>query len=55
MGATTQTDMSAVLVEVAYLSNDGKGGGDEKVVHDPASIGKAASGLFSGISKFFNQ
>ena len=55
IGVLRETDMSAVLVEVAYLSNDGKGGGDEKVMHDAASIGKAASGLFSGIGKFFNQ
>lgn len=55
IGVLRETDMSAVLVEVAYLSNDGKGGGDEKIMHDPASIGKAGSGLFSGIGKFFSQ
>ena len=55
IGVLRDTDMSAILVEVAYLSNDGKGGGDEKVMHDPAAIGKAGSGLFSGIGKFFDQ
>jgi N-acetylmuramoyl-L-alanine amidase len=55
IGVLRETDMSAVLIEVAYLSNDGKGGGDEKIMHDPASIAKAASGLFIGIGKFFDQ
>lgn len=52
IGVLSLTDMSAVLVEVAFLSNVG---GDEVVMHNPNSIGLAAQGLFAGMDAFFKQ
>jgi N-acetylmuramoyl-L-alanine amidase len=46
----TVTRMAASLVEVARLS-----GTDEELMHDPTSIGKAATGIQNGIADFFKQ
>jgi len=46
----TVSRMTAVLIEVARLSAP-----DEDIVHNPASIGHAASGINSGINAFLNQ
>jgi N-acetylmuramoyl-L-alanine amidase len=46
---TTVSRMTAVLAEVARLSPP-----DEDIIHAPASIGKAADGIFGGIDKFIN-
>lgn len=47
---TTASRMTAVIAETARLSPP-----DEDIMHNPASIGKAADGIFSGIDAFVNQ
>ncbi|MES2952127.1 MAG: N-acetylmuramoyl-L-alanine amidase [Pseudomonadota bacterium] len=44
--------MPAILAEVAFLTNVG---GDENIMHRPASPNEAASAIFSGINQLFNQ
>ena len=46
----TVSRMTAVLVEVGRLSAP-----DEDIIHNPASIGHASSGIDSGINAFLNQ
>jgi len=46
------TRMPSVLVEVAFLSNVG---GDEDIMHRPASVTDAASGMASSIDAFLNK
>ena len=48
----TNSRMTAVLAEVAFLSNVG---GDEQVMHEARAPDLAATGLFVGIQGFFNQ
>ncbi len=55
LGVLDNTVMAAVLAEVAFLTNDGKGGGDEGIMNGTGSLAKAANGLFSGIEAFLNQ
>jgi N-acetylmuramoyl-L-alanine amidase len=45
------TNMAGVLVEAAFLSNNG----DQIIMHNPNAPGLAAQGFFAGIDNFFNQ
>jgi N-acetylmuramoyl-L-alanine amidase len=46
----TSSRMTAIIIEVARLS-----GNSETIVHDPASISNAASGIKAGVDQFLNQ